>query len=57
MELAKNEHKQYQQWADNKNDRKEKRKKPIRTEKIPDWFNEKEDKPVNQENSEDFNEN
>ncbi|MFB7301936.1 replication initiation and membrane attachment family protein [Heyndrickxia sporothermodurans] len=56
MELAKNEHKQYQQWADNKNDRKEKRKKPIRTEKIPDWFNEKEDKPVNQENSEDFNE-
>lgn len=56
MELAKNEHRQYQQWAENKNGQKEKRKKPIRTEKIPEWFNENDDKPVNQENSEDFKE-
>ncbi|MBU5212524.1 replication initiation and membrane attachment family protein [Heyndrickxia oleronia] len=39
MDLAKNEHRQYQQWAKNK-DQKTQRKQPIRKEKLPDWFNE-----------------
>lgn len=38
MELAKNEHRQYQTWANEKNERTQKRKTPIRTEKLPDWF-------------------
>ncbi|PKR84277.1 replication initiation and membrane attachment family protein [Heyndrickxia camelliae] len=43
MELAKNEHRQYQQWADTKNVQKGTRKKPIRTEKLPEWFVEKDE--------------
>lgn len=38
MDLAKNEHRQYQTWASEKKDRSQTRKKPIRTEKLPDWF-------------------
>ncbi|GIN22105.1 MAG TPA: Replication initiation and membrane attachment protein [Bacillus bacterium] len=38
MELAKSEHRQYQTWANEKNERSQKRKTPIRTEKLPDWF-------------------
>lgn len=38
MELAKSEHRQYQSWASSKKDGKEARKKPIRTEMLPDWF-------------------
>lgn len=44
MELAKNEHRQYQQWADTKSEQKNTRKKPIRTEKLPEWFVEKDEK-------------
>lgn len=43
MELAKSEHRQYQQWADTKNGQKNARKKPIRTEKLPEWFVEKDE--------------
>ncbi|MBS4216879.1 DnaD domain protein [Bacillus sp. FJAT-49711] len=38
MELAKNEHKQYQEWASGKKETTQRRNKPIRTEKLPDWF-------------------
>ncbi|AGK55164.1 replication initiation and membrane attachment protein [Bacillus sp. 1NLA3E] len=45
MELALNEHKQYQQWASGENKNKKKTsKKPIRTELLPDWFNEESNK-------------
>ncbi|MCP3741305.1 replication initiation and membrane attachment family protein [Rossellomorea sp. BNER] len=39
MELAKNEHRQYLSWAEGKNEKKSTNRKPIRTEKLPDWFN------------------
>ncbi|WP_019154801.1 replication initiation and membrane attachment family protein [Robertmurraya massiliosenegalensis] len=54
MDLAIKEHRQYLDWADNKNTNSTARKKPIRTEAIPDWFDEKDEavKPahVNQTN-------
>jgi replication initiation and membrane attachment protein len=40
MDLAKKEHQQYLEWAQGKKENKSKRKKPIRTEKLPDWFQE-----------------
>lgn len=47
MELAKNEHRQYIEWGDS-NKKKSAgsagRKKPIRTELLPDWFDETESK-------------
>nr|WP_201716664.1 replication initiation and membrane attachment family protein [Rossellomorea arthrocnemi] len=43
MELAKKEHKQYLEWAEGKKESKSnRRRKPIRTEKLPDWFKEDE---------------
>jgi replication initiation and membrane attachment protein len=52
MELAKNEHRQYLEWAKNKD--KPKRKKAIRTEKLPEWFNNNGTKePTPSEDSED----
>ncbi|TYR76915.1 Replication initiation and membrane attachment protein [Rossellomorea vietnamensis] len=41
MELAKKEHKEYLSWAEGKKDNKRNYKKPVRTEKLPDWFDEK----------------
>ncbi|MGM0843991.1 MAG: replication initiation and membrane attachment family protein [Bacillota bacterium] len=41
MELAKKEHKEYLSWAEGKKDNKKNYKKPVRTEKLPDWFDEK----------------
>lgn len=42
MDLAINEHRQYMEWAENKKAPKSTaRKKPIRTEALPDWFEEK----------------
>ncbi|MGF2617341.1 Replication initiation and membrane attachment protein [Rossellomorea vietnamensis] len=41
MELAKKEHKEYLSWAEGKKDNKRNYKKPVRTEKLPDWFEEK----------------
>jgi replication initiation and membrane attachment protein len=42
MELAKKEHKQYLEWAQGKDGKQPSgsRRKPIRTEKLPDWFTE-----------------
>ena len=62
MEMAKSEHRQYQEWASGKNERKQRRRQPIRTEKLPDWFvtedsgKEQLEKPVSQENSSEFEE-
>ncbi|MCJ7839760.1 replication initiation and membrane attachment family protein [Lederbergia sp. NSJ-179] len=38
IDLAKSEHRQYQQWANERKTSTQKRNKPIRTEKLPDWF-------------------
>ncbi|MCR2821916.1 replication initiation and membrane attachment family protein [Lederbergia panacisoli] len=38
MDLAINEHRQYQEWASGKKETSQRRNKPIRTEKLPDWF-------------------
>ncbi len=42
MDLAKNEHKQYMEWADGKKKSAKYtgKNKPIRTELLPDWFDE-----------------
>ncbi|RIW29727.1 Replication initiation and membrane attachment protein [Bacillus salacetis] len=42
MNLAKKEHRQYLEWAEGKKENTKKSyKKPVRTEKLPDWFEEK----------------
>ncbi|RFU70722.1 Replication initiation and membrane attachment protein [Peribacillus saganii] len=38
MELAKKEHRQYQEWQDGKGSNKQSGKKPIRTEQVPEWL-------------------
>ncbi|GER70184.1 replication initiation and membrane attachment protein [Weizmannia acidilactici] len=38
MELAIKEDRQYKQWMNDKENRAATRRKPIRTEKLPDWF-------------------
>lgn len=43
MDLAKSEHRQYQEWASGNKRKSQKKIKPIRTEKLPDWFFTKED--------------
>ncbi|MGG0720240.1 replication initiation and membrane attachment family protein [Robertmurraya massiliosenegalensis] len=43
MDLAIKEHRQYLEWADNKNAKRDSNRKPIRTEALPDWFDEKEE--------------
>jgi replication initiation and membrane attachment protein len=45
MELAKNEHRQYQAWASGKKAGEDRRKKPIRTEMLPDWFLDETERP------------
>ena len=43
MELARNEHRKYQTWVEsNKNHTKDRRRKIIRTEMVPEWMNKKE---------------
>ncbi|MEK4028517.1 replication initiation and membrane attachment family protein [Pseudobacillus sp. FSL P4-0506] len=51
MELAKNEHRQYAEWAKNKQQPKQ---RVIRTEKLPDWFYEEEKakEPASEKNEE-----
>jgi len=44
MELARNEHSKYLSWSEEKRTGKTYKKKPIRTELLPDWF----DKELNQ---------
>ncbi|MBW8351184.1 DnaD domain protein [Bacillus sp. IITD106] len=47
MDLAKSEHRQYQEWASSKKVSTQKRNKPIRTEMLPDWFISQEDSTLN----------
>ncbi|WP_442636739.1 replication initiation and membrane attachment family protein [Rossellomorea marisflavi] len=54
MELAKNEHKQYMEWASGKNEKRTTRRKPIRTEKLPDWFQEDEKVEAKSQNGETY---
>ncbi|MBU8879663.1 replication initiation and membrane attachment family protein [Bacillus sp. FJAT-29790] len=47
IDLAKNEHRQYMEWADGKKTPKTSgKKKPIRTEMLPDWFDETANPPI-----------
>ncbi|MED4070815.1 replication initiation and membrane attachment family protein [Priestia endophytica] len=47
MDLAKNEHKEYQQWEETKKQSTNKKtRKPIRKEMVPDWLKEKEENSV-----------
>ncbi|HYK73652.1 MAG TPA: Replication initiation and membrane attachment protein, partial [Pseudoneobacillus sp.] len=53
MDLALKENRQYLEWASGKKTRKTSDKKPIRTEFIPDWFNEEESSTPKQETNKD----
>ncbi|MCA1032007.1 replication initiation and membrane attachment family protein [Bacillus timonensis] len=39
MDLAKQEHRQYQNWAENGKAKSNRRRNPIRTEMLPEWLN------------------
>ena len=53
MELARNEHRKYQTWVEgNKNNPKDRRRKAIRTEMVPEWMNKKEITTTQQEKTE-----
>lgn len=60
MILAKNEHKQYMEWAEGKKNTKTTKasgkKKPLRTEMLPDWFddNEKQNQTSKKKNEEEL---
>jgi replication initiation and membrane attachment protein len=45
MELAKNEHRTYLEWSNGKKSGRTSKQKPIRTEFLPDWFDEGTTKP------------
>ncbi|APH06962.1 replication initiation and membrane attachment family protein [Bacillus weihaiensis] len=49
MELAKEEHRQYQQWAEEKTTKKQKsyKKSPVRKELLPDWLSEDQEEKGN----------
>jgi replication initiation and membrane attachment protein len=53
MDLAIKENRQYLEWASGKNMKKTNEKKPIRTERIPDWFDDAEEKPSEQNQNND----
>jgi replication initiation and membrane attachment protein len=46
MDLAKNEHRTYLEWSNGKKSGKTTRQKPVRTEFIPDWFDEEPQKVI-----------
>ncbi|HLO10943.1 MAG TPA: DnaD domain protein [Pseudoneobacillus sp.] len=52
MELAIKENRQYLEWASGKKTKKSSDKKPIRTELIPDWFNEEESNVTSEQGNE-----
>ncbi|WP_173108235.1 replication initiation and membrane attachment family protein [Bacillus sp. KH172YL63] len=55
MDLAKKEHKQYLEWAEGKKESKStKRRKPIRTEKLPEWFKEEDTAKESESPAEDY---
>ncbi|MDF0727489.1 replication initiation and membrane attachment family protein [Cytobacillus sp. S13-E01] len=48
IDLAKQEHRQYQNWAQSKKEPKTTKRKPVRTEMLPDWLHQdQDDKTVN----------
>lgn len=49
MELAKNEHRTYLGWSEGKKTGKSSKQKPIRTEVLPDWFEENNEETVVEE--------
>jgi replication initiation and membrane attachment protein len=49
MELAKNEHRTYLGWSEGKKTGKSSKQKPIRTEVLPDWFEENTEETVVEE--------
>jgi replication initiation and membrane attachment protein len=49
MELAKNEHRTYLSWSEGKKTGKSSKQKPIRTEVLPDWFEENTEETVVEE--------
>lgn len=58
MELAKSEHRQYQEWASGNKGTNQRKSKVIRKEKLPDWFvaKEKSDQPEVKEISKELEE-
>lgn len=50
MELAKSEHRTYLEWSSSKKNNRTSKQKPIRTEFLPDWFDE-ETAPASKENT------
>ncbi|SEM37103.1 replicative DNA helicase loader DnaB [Mesobacillus persicus] len=46
MDLAKKEHRQYMEWAEEKKSRPAQQKKTIRKEILPDWFGENKDSKI-----------
>ncbi|MEK3890429.1 replication initiation and membrane attachment family protein [Bacillus sp. FSL K6-3431] len=58
MEIAKSEHRQYQEWATGNKDTKQRKNKVTRKEKLPDWFvsNEKSSETVKKVESKELEE-
>lgn len=56
MELAKEEHRKYLEWQKNKKENKEGQRKAIRKEKIPKWFENREQVTENKEKITNFEE-
>lgn len=56
MELAKEENKKYLEWQKGKNEKKPATRKPIRAEKVPDWFDKREQREEKVEEVVDFEE-
>ncbi|MCM3111142.1 replication initiation and membrane attachment family protein [Lederbergia lenta] len=58
MELAKSEHRQYQEWAAGNTGTNQRKSKVIRREKLPDWFTSEEQtkQPAKKENTKEFKE-
>ena len=58
MELAKTEHRQYQEWAQAKKEGRTRSKKAVRTEPVPDWLNKQEQdtEPAAEQNGQELEE-
>jgi replication initiation and membrane attachment protein len=52
MDLAKNEHRTYLEWSNGKKSSRTSKQKPVRTEFIPDWFDEEPQKPNSNQSKE-----
>ncbi|MCU9614170.1 DnaD domain protein [Caldibacillus lycopersici] len=56
MELAKSENRQYLEWQQGKKEKKPIQRKPIRTEMVPDWFENRVQKKETEEEIDNFEE-